>query len=62
MMNLSQGYSNAIGTIINPENMYNREVYDNYLPDIKPEQFETDERYTFQYTPSYGHAITEIKV
>ena len=60
MMNLSQGYSNAVGTIINPENMHNREIYDNYFPDIRPDQFETDERYTFQYTPSYGHAITEI--
>jgi len=60
IMNLSQGYSNAVGTIINPENMHNRKVYDTYFPDIKPEQFESEDTYTFQYTPSYGHAISEI--
>ena len=59
-MNLSKGYSNSVGTIISPENIHNRKVYDHYFPDIKPGQFESDESYTFQYTPSYGHGITEI--
>ena len=60
MMSLSQGYSNAVGTIINPQNINNRRVYDNYFPDIKPGQSESDDTYVFMYTPSYGHAVTEI--
>ena len=60
LSDLSQGYSNAVGTIINPENINNRRVYDNYFPDIKSEQYQSSDTYQFLYTPSFGHAITEL--
>jgi hypothetical protein len=60
MQILSKGYSNAVGKIVNPETMINQRVYDNYFPDIKPDQYQSRNTYQFLYTPSFGHAITEL--
>ena len=57
---LGEGFSNAVGKIFNPEAVGERKVYHNYFPDMTPDQEESINIYDFHYTPSFGHAISEI--
>ena len=57
---LGEGFSNAVGKIFNPEAVGERKVYHNYFPDMTPNQEESINIYDFHYTPSFGHAISEI--